>query len=119
MLTGEHFPGTAKPRRNLIKNQQRASPPSEFSDAAQETNRMRPHSRCALHQRLDYQRSKFFAISFDQFLSRPQCMFVGLICIHPSIESVGMGWIDLERREQHRTYVAMKVLTVSEADGAH
>src|SRR5258708_1860281 len=80
---------------------------------------MRPHSRRALHQRLDYQRSKVVAISFDHFLSRSQCMFVGLIRIHPAIESVRMGWIDLERRKQHRTYMAMKVLAVSKADRAH
>src|SRR5580704_5896230 len=119
MLTREHLPGTAKPCRNFIKNQQRASLPREFGDPAEEANRMRAHSSRALHQRLDHQRGKLFAISFDQFRSRPQRAFVGLIRIHPPIESVRMGWIDLERREQHRTYMAMKMLAVSQADRAH
>ena len=58
VLAGKHLAGPAETRGDFIKNEKNAVAPADVMQCLNITDRLRPHARRALHERLHDQRSQ-------------------------------------------------------------
>ncbi len=117
VIDGKHVARAPETGGHLITNQEHAMVLREVAQRAHVSGRLRPHARCALHERFDDEGSQPGAMVPQQRRRLIHRSLQRVIGTQPALPAIDMRRVELVTREEQRFEEAMERFRVSNAHG--